>query len=131
MAKPTTGHAQPVPQPDPEQMAADTLMTSVFTGISFVVAVVVFGAAGGLALQLTADSGRTTAMIAFGAALAGAMVLIGYWLRQFADRMRARSRNLYRGAWIGSVAALVIMVVMYYLPWIAFPAYCPPGAPCM
>ena len=51
MAKPTTGRVEhePVPEPDPDQMATDTLMTSVFSGICLIVATVVlagFGCAG-------------------------------------------------------------------------------------
>ena len=59
------------------------------------------------------------------------MAVIAWALRRYADRIRARSTNLYRGAWIGSVAALVIIVLMAYLPQVAFPQYCPPGQICV
>ncbi len=123
------GSARP-PEPDPEQMAVDTLMTSVFTGISFMVAIVVYAVTGGAALFLVADIGRTAAMIAFGLGLAVGFGLLVYVLRTNALRIESRSRNLYRGAWIGLLFGLAIIIVLYYLPWVAIPTYCPPGAVC-
>ncbi len=135
MAKPTTGrveHApEPEPQPDPEQMATDTLMTSVFSGVSLIAATVilgVFGATGLAAGRSVADS--VGAKVGFGIGLALGMAVIAWALRRNADRIRARSTNLYRGAWIGSIASLVIIVLMAYLPQVAFPQYCPPGQIC-
>jgi uncharacterized membrane protein len=132
MAKPTTGRVQHVPEPDPEQMATDTLMTSVFSGLSLMGATVILGAFGSLALAAgRALAGTTGAKIGFGVGLAVGIAVILWTLRRFADRIRARSANLYRGAWIGSVAALVIIVLMAYLPQLAFPQYCPPGQLCV
>jgi hypothetical protein len=132
MAKPTTGRVEHVPEPDPDQMAADTLMTSVFSGISLIAATVVlgmFGAIGLAAGRSVADS--VGAKVGLGLGLALGMAVIAWALRRYADRIRARSMNLYRGAWIGSVAALVIIVLMAYLPQVAFPQYCPPGQICV
>ena len=132
MAKPTTGRVEHVPEPDPDQMAADTLMTSVFSGISLIAATVLlgmFGAMGLAAGRSVADS--VGAKVGFGLGLALGMAVIAWALRRYADRIRARSLNLYRGAWIGSVAALVIIVLMAYLPQVAFPQYCPPGQICV
>ena len=56
-------------------------------------------------------------------------VVIGWFLRRFSGRIRARSNNLYRGAWIGTFASLAIIVVMAYAPWL-MPNYCPPGGMC-
>ncbi|MCU0264260.1 MAG: hypothetical protein MUF09_11430 [Candidatus Nanopelagicales bacterium] len=112
MAKPTTGHVEHVPEPDPDQMATDTLMTSVFSGVCLIGATVIFKAG-------------------FAVGLALGMALIAWTLRRYAERIRARSANLYRGAWIGSVAALVIIALMYFAPQVAFPQYCPPGQLCV
>ena len=131
MTKRGTEHVRPEPEePDPDQLAIDTLMTSVFAGIGFVVAVIIYSFTGTLALELTNVSGRTTAMIVFGVGLALGGGLIVFLLRRYSSQIQARSSNLYRGAWIGSIGALVIIVVMYYLPWIVFPRYCPPGTVC-
>jgi uncharacterized membrane protein YidH (DUF202 family) len=133
MAKPTTGRVTPAPepQPDPEQMATDTLMTSVFTGVSLIVATVVFGAFGSAGALLADRLGADDAWkygLAFGL-IVGTLVVV-WGLRRFADRIRAHSNNLYRGAWIGSLLSLSIIVVMAYVPQLAIPQYCPPGAIC-
>lgn len=129
--KDTTGYVDPArPEPDPEQMAQDALLTSMYAGLGLVVAVVVYGVFGGVALKLATGASRTVAMTAFGIGLAIGLVVLVLVMRQNGEQMRTRNRNMYRGAWIGIIGALVIMVLMYYLPWIAFPAYCPPGAFC-
>lgn len=131
MAKRPTGDSPSDPlEPDQDQMIVDTMMTSVFTGISFVLAVLVYSLAGGISLNLAAGSGRVVQMIAFGLGLSLGVGIVVVLLRGYSDQLAARSRNLRRGAWIGSMAGLVIIVVLYYLPWIAFPQYCPPGAIC-
>ena len=43
------------------------------------------------------------------------------------DALQARSRNLYRGIWIGAVMALALIALMYFVPQLIFPRYCPPG----
>ncbi len=112
-------------------MAVDTLMTSVFTGVSFVVATVVLAAFGSMALGIGRSVAETTgAKVGLGAGLLVGALVIGWSLRHFAERIRVRSRNLYRGAWIGSIASLVIIVLMAYVPQVAFPQYCPPGQIC-
>jgi hypothetical protein len=132
MAKPTTGHVDHVPEPDPDQMATDTLMTSVFSGVSLIVATVILGSFGAMLLSLGRSLGDTTgARIGFGLGLVLGMAVIVWGLRRYAERIQARSPNLYRGAWIGSIAALVIIAVMAYLPQVAFPQYCPPGQLCV
>lgn len=133
MAKPTTGRVEHVPEPDPDQMAADTLMTSVFSGVCLMGATVVlgiFGGALGLAAGHATDSG-IWARVGFAVGLALGMAVIAWALRRYAERIRARSNNLYRGAWIGSVAALVIIALMYFVPQVVFPQYCPPGQICV
>lgn len=131
MAKHGTEKVRPEPEePDEDQLATATLMTSVFTGISFVVAVIIYSFTGTLALKLVEGSGQTTAMIVFGIGLAAGGGLIVFLLRRYSSQIQARSTNLYWGAWIGSIAAMVIIVVMYYLPWIVFPHYCSPGTVC-
>ncbi len=133
MAKPTTGRIDrqnPV-EPDPEQMATDTLMTSVFSGIGLVVATVYFATFGWVGLEVgTALADATGARIGLGVGLAVGLAVMVWAMRRFADRIRARSNNLYRGAWIGGVAALGIIVVIAYLPHVVFPQYCPPGTVC-
>ncbi len=132
MAKPTTGRVEHVPEPDPDQMAADTLMTSVFSGISLIVATIILGITGATGLAAGRSLADTIgAKVGLGVGLAVGMAAIAWALRRYADRIRARSTNLYRGAWIGSVAALVIIVAMAYLPQVAFPQYCPPGQLCL
>ena len=131
MAKRGSEHVRPEPQePDPDQLATATLMTSVFAGISFVVAVIIFSFAGTAVLQLAKDGELTAKMIAFGVGLALGGGLVVFLLRHYSAQIQARSRNLYWGAWIGSIAAMVIIVVMSYLPWIVFPHYCSPGQVC-
>lgn len=133
MAKPTTGRIEhePVPEPDPDQMATDTLMTSVFSGMSLIIATVILGAAGGLGLSVGRSLGDTSgAKLGLAVGLALGMAVIAWALRRYADRIRARSVNLYRGAWIGSIAALVIITLMAFVPQVAFPQYCPPGQVC-
>lgn len=133
MAKPTTGRVEQNPEPDPDQMAADTLMTSVFTGISFMVAAVALAAIGSFGLYLGRAVVDTPmgAKVGFGLGLLVGGLAIGWSLRRFSARLKARSQNLSRGAWIGSVAALVVLVFMAYLPQVAFPQYCPPGQICL
>lgn len=134
MAKPTTGRVDhvPEPEPDPDQMAADTLMTSVFSGISLIAATVVLAAFGAMGLAAGRSVADTIgAKVGLGIGLGLGMAVIAWALRRFADRIRERSMNLYRGAWIGSIAALVIIVLMAYVPQVAFPQYCPPGQVCL
>lgn len=131
MAKPTTGHVDPRPEPDPDQMAADTLMTSVFSGVSLLAATVVLAIFGSIALAAGgAVSGTTGAKVGLAVGLLVGGAIIGWALRRNSERIKARSANLYRGAWIGSVAALVIIMLMAFLPQVAFPQYCPPGQIC-
>jgi H+/Cl- antiporter ClcA len=135
MAKPTTGRAEriPEPEPDPDQMAADTLMTSVFSGICLIGATIILGLFGGslglVAGHATDDT--TWAKLGFAVGLGLGMAVIAWALRRYADRIRGRSNNLYRGAWIGSVAALLIISLMYFLPQVVIPQYCPPGQVCV
>ena len=133
MAKPTTGRIAPVPvpQPDPDQMVVDTLMTSVFTGIALVVATIVFGAFGSAGALIADAMGAEHAWkYGLGFGLVTGTLLVVWGLRRFADRLRARSVNLYRGAWIGSMLSLAVIVVMAYVPQLVIPQYCPPGAIC-
>ena len=131
MAKPTTGHVDPRPEPDPDQMAADTLMTSVFSGVSLLAATVVLAIFGSIALAAGgAVSGTTGAKVGLAVGLLVGGAIIGWALRRNSERIKARSANLYRGAWIGSVAALVIIMLMAFLPQVAFAQYCPPGQIC-
>jgi len=131
MAKPTTGRVEPHPEPDPDQMAADTLMTSVFSGISLLAATVVLALCGSIALAAGKSiSGTSGAKVGLAVGLLAGGALIGWVLRRYSDQIKARSLNLYRGAWIGSVAALVIIMLMAFLPQVAFPQYCPPGQVC-
>jgi hypothetical protein len=134
MPKPSTGRirpvAQPAPEPDTEQMTTDTLMTSVFSGVWLIVASLYFAVFGSIALY----AGRAIADVT-GAKL-GLLVglLIGlavavFLLRRYSQRIKARSRNLYRGAWIGTLLAVSIILVMAYAPGL-MPNYCPPGAIC-
>lgn len=134
MAKPTTGRivpasSPPPPPPDTDQLAVDTLMTSVFSGISLVVATLLFASVGGAGAYF-ADAAGGAWQAGFGIGLAISAVLAAWVLRHFSDRIRARSANLYRGAWIGGISALAILCVLAYLPQVAFPKYCEPGAAC-
>lgn len=122
--------SEPDPTPDTDQMAADTLMTSAFSGLGLVAATIVLAVCGTLFLNLSRALSDSAARLGFGVGLAVGMAGIAWLLRHFADRIRARSTNLYRGAWIGSVAALVIIALMAFAPQVAFPQYCPPGAIC-
>jgi hypothetical protein len=133
MAKPTTGRVgrpEP-PEPDPDQMAVNTLMTSVFTGVFLVVATVYFGTVGYAGLAVGQDlAGSTGARVGFGVGLAVGLLIAALALRRYRASIRARSRNLLRGIVIGGLVALGIMVLMAYFPNVAFPRYCPPGAIC-
>lgn len=132
MAKPTTGRVEHVPEPDPDQMASDTLMTSVFSGLSLIVATIILASTGTLGLAAGSSlSGTFGARIGLGVGLALGMALIAWGLRRYAVQIRARSTNLYRGAWIGSIAALVIITLMAFAPQVVFPQYCPPGQLCV
>ncbi len=131
MARTSTGPSDQAPQPDPEQMATDTLMTSVFAAVSFVVATIVLATLGGGVMQLGFSLFDSTgARIGLGVGLALGTGLIYLGVRRYEPRIRARSANLYRGIWIGTLMALAIIVVMAYLPQVAFPTYCPPGGTC-
>lgn len=120
------------PAPDPEQMAADALVTSIVAGVSLVIATVLLGIAGGLGIELAKalSASRSVTMVLVALGLAGGSLLIGTQLRSNAPRLLRRGKPWYRGAWIGFILALSIMVLMYYFPWIVIPSYCPPGAPC-
>lgn len=131
MARTSTGPIEQVPQPDPEQMATDALMTSVFTAVSFVLATVLLAALGGVVMQLgfsLFDSAGAKVGLALGLAMGTGLVYLG--VRRYEPRIRARSANLYRGIWLGTLLSLAIIVVMAYLPQVALPVYCPPGAMC-
>ena len=132
MAKPTSGQVEPAPERDTDQMAVDTLMTSVFSGISLIVATVVLAITGVVCLDLSRSltDSSVGAMVGFAIGLLMGVLLIGWLLTRYADRIKGRSRNLYRGAWIGSGAALIIIVLLYFAPQVAFPQYCPPGQIC-
>lgn len=131
MAKATTGRVEPMPEPDPDQMATDTLMTSVFAGISLLIATIILGLVGSAGLYMGESIGDSNgAKVGLGVGLVVGLLLIGWALRQNSERIQARSKNLYRGAWIGSIAAFVIIVLMAYAPQVAFPQYCPPGQIC-
>jgi MFS family permease len=132
MAKPTSGQVEPAPERDTDQMAVDTLMTSVFSGISLIVATVVLAITGVVFLDLSRSltDSSVGAMVGFAIGLLMGALLIGWLLTRYADRIKGRSRNLYRGAWIGSGAALIIIVLLYFAPQVAFPQYCPPGQIC-
>ncbi len=131
MARTGTGGADRAPEPDTEQMVTDTLMTSVFTAAAFTAATVLLAALGGVVMQLgftLFDSTGAKVGLAVGLALGVALI---YWgVRRHEEQIRARSANLYRGIWIGTILSLTIIVVMAYLPWIAIPVYCPPGGTC-
>lgn len=132
MPKPTTGRLQPTPPPEPdtEQMATDTLMTSVFTGICLIGATFVLAVFGVSVLFLGESiAGANGAKVGLGVGLVLGAVVIALLLRRFSERIRARSANLYRGAWIGTFLSLGIILVMAYAPWL-MPAYCPPGGVC-
>jgi MFS superfamily sulfate permease-like transporter len=133
MPKPTTGRIHPeLPPPDPEQLASNTLMTSVFTGASLIVstfALAVFGSVGLFAGRSWPGDPITGAQLGMAAGLLIGAVLLGMGLRRLSARIRARSSNLYRGAWIGMFFALGIIIAMAYAPWL-IPSYCPPGASC-
>ncbi|MGB7981038.1 MAG: hypothetical protein WCF36_09640 [Candidatus Nanopelagicales bacterium] len=131
MAKTNTGPIDQAPQPDPEQMATDALMTSVFTAATFVAATVVLATLGGLVMQLGAsilNSMGAEIGLAVGLALGTLLIYLG--VRRYESRIRARSANLYRGIWLGTGLSLAIIVVMAYLPQVALPGYCPPGGMC-
>lgn len=139
MPKPTTGRVSPAPEParrltaeEEDQRNVDILMTAIFTGIALIAATVLLASAGSLGIHLlnqVAD-GPLTAEVGFGLGLGLAAITLGLVLRRFAERIKRRSANLYRGAWIGLIGALVIIAFMAYLPQVAFPQYCPPGAIC-
>ena len=94
MAKPTIGRVEhgPEPEPDPDQMATDTLMTSVFSGISLIAATVILGTFGAIGLA----AGRSVAdilgaKVGLGIGLGLGMAGIAWMLRRYADRICARS----------------------------------------
>ena len=148
MPKPTTGRIQRGPKPEAvsqtsrseqarqrsqaesNQMMTNTLMTSVWSGVALIAATVVLAITGAIGLfagRALADT--TGAKVGLGVGLVLGTALIAVLLRRFADRIRARSTNLYRGAWIGTFASLAIILVMAYAPWL-MPNYCPPGGMC-
>ena len=133
MAKPTTGHIEreDPPENDPDQMATDTLMTAVFSGIGLVVATAFFSVFGYIGLTFGERAAEVDgARVGLGIGLAVGLVVLVLLLRRFAPQIKERSRNLYRGAWIGGLMALGIIVLMAYAPQVAIPQYCPPGAVC-
>lgn len=132
MPKPTTGRIQPpAPEPpDTEQLTTDTLMTSVFTGLCLIAATFVLAVFGVSALYVGSSlAGTTGAKVGLAVGLAVGTVVIVLLLRRFAEPIRAKSHNLYRGAWIGTFLSLAVIVVMAYAPWL-MPSYCPPGGMC-
>lgn len=132
MAKPTTGRVGPAEEPeaDPERMMAEAWMTSVFTGITLIVATAYFAAIGGMLLLAGhSAAGPTGARIGLGLGLGLALALAIYLLRASAGRLKSRSVNVYRGAWIGTFLSFGLIIVMAYAPWLV-PNYCPPGAIC-
>jgi len=115
-----------------DQRNVDILMTAIFSGVALIVATVLLASGGSLGMLLLKQvaNGPLTAEVGFGIGLVATGVALGLLLRRFADRIKRRSANLYRGAWIGLIGALVIIAFMAYLPQVAFPQYCPPGAIC-
>lgn len=147
MPKPTTGRIQRGPKPqassqakassvgsrsraETDEMMTNTLMTSVWSGVSLIVATLVLATTGALGLFAGRSVADTTgAKVGLGVGLVLGTVLIALLLRRFSGRLRARSANLYRGAWIGTFASLGVILVMAYAPWL-MPNYCPPGGMC-
>jgi hypothetical protein len=132
---PRTGqpaNAKMPPAPDPEQMAADALITSITAGISFVAATVVLGIFGGIGISLATaiGGGREVQMVCVGVGLAVGLLVIRFLLRANKEAIKRKNPLWYRGAWIGTLMSLAIICLMYYFPEIIIPAYCPPGAPC-
>lgn len=134
MPKPTTGRIRPVekPQPDTEAMTTNTLMASVFTGLSLIVSTFVLSLFGSIGLYSGRSFGQdpiTGAQIGMALGLTVGLFVIGVVLRKLETKIRKRSANLYRGAWIGLIFSFVIIIVMAYAPGL-IPSYCPPGAAC-
>ncbi len=147
MPKPTTGRIEREPEPrrpqratsqggaraqepDAEQMMTNTWMASIFTGLSLIVSTAYFATIGAFGLFIGREfAGSTGAKIGLGVGLAVGAALAVVILRRYGYVLKRRSPNLHRGAWIGMVLAVSIIVVMAYFPWV-MPTYCPPGAIC-
>lgn len=118
--------------PDPDQMASDALVTSAVAGVAFLLSTVVFGVFGGVGIMLGNSVGAdpTVKMVLVGLGFAVGALVLALSLRNFRGALERRGRPWYRGAIIGAVLSLAIIVTMYYFPQVAFPDYCPPGGIC-
>lgn len=120
------------PQPDPDQMAADTWLTSFVAGGTFLVATIIFGVFGGVGISLARALGGNRilqmVLVAVGFAMATGLIAVG--VRRFRPQIERRGPAWYRGIIIGTAISLGIIVLMYFFPHIVFPKYCPPGGLC-
>ncbi|HEX6887987.1 MAG TPA: hypothetical protein VF143_07760 [Candidatus Nanopelagicales bacterium] len=119
------------PQSAEDNRLADLMTISLMAGGALIVATLLLVAIAAPLGYLGADLGGITgAKVGFGLGLALALGLIALALRRFGPRLRSRSPNLLRGAWLGTIVAAVVLVFLYFLPNVALPTYCPPGAIC-
>jgi O-antigen/teichoic acid export membrane protein len=125
------GKKAATPQSAEDNRLADLMVISLTAGGALMVATLLLVAVAAPLGYLGADlGGMTGAKIGFGLGLALGLGLIALVLRRFGPRLRSRSPNLLRGAWLGTIVAAVVLVFLYYLPNVALPMYCPPGAIC-
>ena len=158
MPKPTTGRidrsgprpANAVPEPAPTPSKAkgrrrrrsalsaqdtarinETSMTAIFAGLALFLGIMYFSAFGGVFGFLGGHTGRMRGVqVGFGIGLALGLLVLALVMRWRQEALQTRSRNLYRGIWVGALLALVLIALMYYAPQVVFPQYCPPGPGC-
>lgn len=109
----------------------ESALTALCAGLALFLGTMYFAAFGGVFGFLGGHTGQMRGVqIGFGVGLA--LGLLGFVLvmRWRQDALRARSQSLYRGVWVGALMALALIALMYYLPHVVFPQYCPPGPGC-
>lgn len=110
------------PTPEVQQRELDVTWTSLYTGFCLIPATVFLGIFGGIGfLAGSSLAGSLGEKIGLGVGLAFGTLVMVLLLRRFEEKVRRRSPNLHRAMWIATWLSLLLIVVMAYVPQLAFP----------
>lgn len=92
-------------------------ITAMWAGPSLIVSIILLTALGGTGLYFGRDHGGVQgAKLGFILGLMVGVIVLGLLLRVNSARIRARSENLYRGLWAGMILAVLLLIIMAFLP---------------
>ena len=95
----------------------DNMIAALWAGASLMVSIVILTALGGTGLYFGRDHGGVQgAKLGLILGLMVGVIVMGLLLRVNSERIRARSTNLYRGLWAGMILAVILLLIMAFLP---------------